>query len=110
MQPAAGTYSATQTVSISDSTAGATIYYTTDGSTPSSSSPAYSAPLTLSSATTVQAIATLSGDSNSAVSTAAYKFRTPAATYPITLTVTATPSGSSKSLQLNPITLTLIVN
>ncbi len=110
IQPAAGTYSATQSISITDATAGATVYYTTDGTTPTSASPTYSAPLAVSSATTVQAVATLTGYTNSTVTTAAYKFRTPAATYPINLAITATPSGSGKPLQLTPITLTLVVN
>jgi hypothetical protein len=70
----------------------------------------YTASFSLSSAATVQAMATAPGYSVSAVATAAFKFRTPAATYPITVTVTATPTGSSKTLQLNPIQLTLIVN
>ncbi len=99
-----------QSVSITDTTAGATIYYTTDGSTPTSASPVYSAPFSLNSATTVMAIATATGYTDSSVGSAAYKFRTAAATYPLTVTVTATPSGSSKALQLSPIPLTVIVN
>jgi hypothetical protein len=110
IQPSGGTFTAAQPVSITDSTAGATIYYTTDGSTPSTSSAVYSGSFSLNSATTVQAIATANGYNNSSASTASFKFRTPASTYPITISVTATASGSSKTLQLNPIALTLIVN
>ena len=42
LSPAPGTYPTAQTVTISDSTAGATIYYTTDGTTPTTSSNVYS--------------------------------------------------------------------
>jgi Chitobiase/beta-hexosaminidase C-terminal domain len=110
IQPSGGTFTASQSVSISDGTAGATIYYTTDGSTPSSSSPVYAAPFSLTSATNVQAMATANGYNNSSATSASFKFRTPAATYPITINVTATASNSTKVLQLNPIALTLIVN
>ena len=110
IQPSAGTFTAPQAISISDAIPGAAIYYTTDGSTPTSASPVYSGSFSLSSATTVQALATASGYSNSAVGSAVFKFRTPAATYPLTVAVTATPTGSTKPLQLNPILLTLIVN
>jgi hypothetical protein len=110
IQPSGGTFTAVQSVSLSDTLAGATIYYTTDGTTPTSASPVYSASFSLSAATTVHAMATSSGYSPSTVSSAAFAFRTPAATYPITVTVTATPTGSTKALQLNPILLTLIVN
>jgi Chitobiase/beta-hexosaminidase C-terminal domain/Abnormal spindle-like microcephaly-assoc'd, ASPM-SPD-2-Hydin len=110
IQPGAGIYTSAQSVSIADSTSGATIYYTTDGSAPTSASQVYSGPFSLNSPTTIQAMATATGYSNSAVTTAAFKFRTPPATYPITVTVTATAAGSSKILQLNPIVLTMIVN
>lgn len=109
IQPAGGTFTSAQNVSISDNTAGATIYYTTDGSTPTSASPVYSGSFSLSSPTTIQAMAAASGYNNSAITSAAFQFQTPSATYPITVTVTATPAGSTKALQLNPILLTLIV-
>ena len=78
--PAAGTYTSTQTVTISDSTTGATIYYTTNGTTPTTSSSVYSAPISVSSTETVEAIATASGYSQSAVGSAAYTITPPAAT------------------------------
>ncbi|MFP5235250.1 MAG: chitobiase/beta-hexosaminidase C-terminal domain-containing protein [Acidobacteriota bacterium] len=68
----AGTYTSAQTVTISDSTNGAAIYYTTDGSTPTSSSPLYSGPISVAATETVKAIATASGYSPSAVASAAY--------------------------------------
>jgi hypothetical protein len=70
--PAAGAYTSAQSVTISDSTPGATIYYTTNGTAPTTSSTAYSGPITVSSTETLQAIAAASGDSNSAVGSAAY--------------------------------------
>ncbi len=56
----------TVTVSISCTTSGATVRYTTDGSTPTTTSAEYTAPFTVNSATTVSAIATLNGYRNSA--------------------------------------------
>ena len=74
--PAAGTYSSSQSVSISDTTAGTTIYYTTDGSTPTTSSTVYSGPVTVSSSETLEAIATKTGYTDSPVATAAYTIGT----------------------------------
>lgn len=70
--PAQGTYSETQNVSFNCSTEGATIYYTTDGSTPTTSCAVYNGPITVSKNTTIKAIACCEGMANSAVSTATY--------------------------------------
>lgn len=107
--PASGTYTAAQSVTITDATAGAAIRYTTDGSTPTASSPAYQAAIPLSSLTTVQALAIAPNYANSAVASATFKFQTPSGAAAITLTPTATSSGSSKQLPLTPILLTLNV-
>jgi hypothetical protein len=70
--PAAGTYSSPQTVTISSTTPSATIYYTTDGTTPNTSSAVYSGPLAVSSPQTIKAIGTAVGYTASAVGSAAY--------------------------------------
>jgi Chitobiase/beta-hexosaminidase C-terminal domain/Legume lectin domain len=70
--PAAGTYSGAQSVTISDASSGATVYYTTNGTTPTTSSTKYTGPITVSSTETLHAIAVATGDANSAVASAAY--------------------------------------
>jgi Chitobiase/beta-hexosaminidase C-terminal domain/Putative Ig domain len=70
--PAGGTYSSAQTVTISCTTPSSTIYYTTDGTTPTTGSPVYSSPITVSTTETVQAIATAAGFSQSNVGSATY--------------------------------------
>jgi len=72
--PAAGVYAKAQSVTLSDSTPGAVIHYTTDGTTPTPSSAKYSVgtPLQISSTTTLQAIAFASGYSSSTVALAIY--------------------------------------
>jgi hypothetical protein len=70
--PAAGTYTSTQMVTIADTTAGAKIYYTTNGTTPTTASTLYSAPVSVSVTETLKAIATASGYTTSSVGAAAY--------------------------------------
>ena len=86
--PAGGTYSSAQSVSLSDGTTGATIYYTTNGSTPTASSTQYTGAITVSSSETIKAIAVASGYTNSAVASAAYT---------ISQSVAATPAFSVSS-------------
>ena len=70
--PAAGTYTSAQSVTISSATEGATIYYTTDGTEPTTNSTQYNGAISVSSSTTIKAIATAAGYDNSSVATATY--------------------------------------
>jgi hypothetical protein len=76
---APGTYASSQTVSITVATAGSSIYFTTDGSTPTTSSNSYVGPITVSATGMLQAIAAAPKYNNSAVAAAAYTIMTPAA-------------------------------
>ncbi|KAA6455499.1 hypothetical protein DYQ86_27575, partial [Acidobacteria bacterium AB60] len=58
---APGSYPSAQTITITDTTPGATIYYTTDGTFPSTTSPVYSGPVTLARSSTLSAFATSPG-------------------------------------------------
>jgi len=64
---AAGTYTTAQTVGISDATSGATIYYTTNGTAPTTSSTVYSGAITVSATETIEAMAIAAGHSSSPV-------------------------------------------
>lgn len=70
--PVAGAYTSAQSVTIGCETAGATIYYTTDGTAPTTSSSVYSAAIPVSATTTIKAMAAKAGNSNSDVATATY--------------------------------------
>jgi len=69
--PAGGTYTSLQSVTIS-ATAGSQIYYTTDGSTPTTSSALYTSPIVVTATTTIKAMATVTGGTNSPVASATY--------------------------------------
>jgi sugar lactone lactonase YvrE len=90
---AAGTYVGVQTVTISASVQGASIYYSTDGSTPTTASNLYSGPITVSQTETLQAIAVATGYTESAVASAAYVITPGIGT--ASATVTVTPSGTT---------------
>ncbi len=62
--PSPGSYTGPQAVSLADATPSARIYYTVDGSVPTTSSPVYSGPIDVTSATTIRAIAVANGVSS----------------------------------------------
>jgi len=93
--PKAGTYTSQQSVSITESTSGATVYYTTNGTTPTTASLKYTGPITVSSKETIQAIATLAGYNNSPVASAAYTINLPPAATP----TFSLPAGAYSSAQ-----------
>jgi len=78
--PPAGTYTAAQSVTLATTTAGASIYYTTNGATPTASSTLYSSAIAISATTTLKAIAVKSGMNNSDILTANYTINIPANT------------------------------
>ena len=79
-------------VEIITATSGATIYYTTDGSTPSASSTKYTGPFTVSSTTTVKAIAEQSGNAPSGVAVATFTIAPNAIHTAISVVASANPS------------------
>jgi len=131
--PAPGTYTAAQNVTITTGTTGASIRYTTDGSTPTESNGTlYSDPVAISSTTTLKAIAYENGYLDSAVTSGVYTiaagqaaaptFSPAPGTYTAAQNVTittgttgasirytadgSTPSASVGTLYSNPINIT----
>jgi hypothetical protein len=71
--PAAGTFTQTLQVALADTNAGAAIFYTTDGSTPSATNgQVYSVPIAVGSTEMIQAIAVVQGYTNSGIASATY--------------------------------------
>ncbi len=70
--PSAGAFSSAQSVEIDSETAGATIHYTVDGSTPTTGSPTYSSPIEIDETTTLKAIAVKTGLTNSSVTSGTF--------------------------------------
>lgn len=72
ISPATGEYVESQTVTMSTTTSGANIYYTTDGSTPTIASTLYSGPILVKLFTELKAVAIRSGFVNSEVTRVYY--------------------------------------
>lgn len=98
--PVAGIYTSAQSVTISSETEEATIYYTTNGDTPTTSSTLYSSEINVGETMTIKAIAVKEGYTNSAVAEAAYTINIPVVDY-VTLPF-AWEGGSSSSLTSTP--------
>ena len=111
--PASGTYTENQSVTLTSSTEGATIYYTTDGSEPTLSggvpggnTQEYTAPIAVtgtegqSITTVIKAMAVKSGMQDSSVETFTYTIQIPVTEYTINSTAGAngsiTPGGAVK--------------
>ncbi len=69
--PVAGTYSGTQSVAIAAANS-TSIYYTTDGSAPTTGSTLYTGAISVAASKTIKALGVAAGWSNSAVGSAAY--------------------------------------
>ena len=76
ISPNGGTFSGSQQVTITCATQGAQIYYTTDGAEPTAAAALYTAPFTITSTTTVKAIALKDGMNDSAVAQAKFTKKT----------------------------------
>ena len=74
--PASGTtFTSSQKITITCATEGAAIYYTTDGTEPTTASTLYNGAFTITATTTIKAIAVKEGMADSAAATAAYTKR-----------------------------------
>jgi len=89
--PAGGTYKVDQKVAITDSTPGAKIHYTTNGTEPTEESPIYTGPISVDKTTTIKAIAIAPGNHNSAIVTEKYVIDLP----PVVTTNAATAITAS---------------
>jgi len=94
-RPVAGTYYAAQTVTVASATSGAIIHYTTNGSTPTTSSPVFpTAGLKVSATQTIKAIAAAPGYSPSAPVMATYIIATAPSVTTIAATAVSTPKAT----------------
>jgi poly(hydroxyalkanoate) depolymerase family esterase len=90
--PAGGTYSGAQSVSLSMNVPG-TVYYTTDGTTPTTASTAYTGPISVKTSQTLKYIGVDLAGNSSAVQTQTYTITAPPQTYTLTLSSIAAEDG-----------------
>ncbi len=102
--PPAGEVPAGTQVTLSTATAGATIYYTLDGSVPSSNSTKYTAPITINAATTIRAIAIKVGQTQSLVATYAYSVSVPEASASVDVAVGSGAMSAFKTITVKSTT------
>lgn len=97
--PSSGTYNATQNVVLSATPNGATIYYTTNGTTPTTSSSVYSSPIVVSVNTTIKFFAQDGVGNATGVQTATYTIDTVAPT--VTISPVAGTYSSTQSVTIS---------
>ena len=88
--PVEGTYNEAQSVTISCTTDGATIYYTTDGTIPTTASTQYNGAINVSETKTIKAIAVKDGMTDSEIAEATYTID-----IPVDYAVTVSPNGGT---------------
>ena len=98
IRPNGGRFTGRQTVKITCATEGAVIHYTTDGTTPTASSPVYEGAFTITETTTVKAIAVKDKYLDSEVASATFTKYTPR---PSTGGSTVIPTPSKTELKFN---------
>lgn len=100
---ASGTYAQGQTVTITSTTTDASIYYTTDGSVPTTAATLYTSPIRIKDSCTLSAVAVSNGFSYSTVTSAAYTIvrrivtTMQTSSYSAVLVLTSDDSGSTWS-------------
>lgn len=104
MSVAAGTYNANQSVTLTTVTASASIFYTTNGSTPTAGSTPYTVPVSVQQSMTLKAIAAKTGMPSSNIGSATYVLTPTMPTFTPgqglytqakTVSISATPTGST---------------
>src|SRR5208282_2527977 len=90
-----------QSVTLTDGTPGATMYYTTDGSTPTTGSIHYMGPIPVSSTTTINAIAVVNGSATSTIASGTYTFVAGPDLVESTVSVVTSAPISGGSLQVS---------
>jgi hypothetical protein len=100
--PQPGTFNLPTEVSITSETAGATIYYTTDGSEPGPASDVYSTPIPVANTTTIKAYAVLAAYTDSDVSTGEYIIAPDQVLDPVVFPESGTYSESFNVVLISP--------
>ncbi len=99
INPNGGSFTKAQSVSIADSTPNAVIYYTLDGSEPTSASAIYKGPLQVSADTNLKAVASAQGYLQSALASATFTFASQTA--PVSFTPAAGTYSTAQKVTLS---------